>query len=61
MDLIAQRAQKLGDMGIARLAVTADGDELHVLLAGLGNTSAADQTPAAAQQHKPDRLPPALN
>ena len=42
-DLLAQAAHELGDVGVAGLAVAADGDELDVAQAGLFNGAAGDQ------------------
>ena len=50
-DLRAQAAYKFGDVGMAGLAVTADGDELDVALARLFNDSTGDQALAVGQQH----------
>ena len=49
-DLYAQAANELGNVGVAGLAVTADGDELHVAQAGLFNSAARYQPLAVRQQ-----------
>ena len=50
-DLRAQVGDELSNVGMAGLAVAADGDELDVALACLFDDSAGDQTLAVGQQH----------
>jgi hypothetical protein len=50
-DLCAQAADERGDVGVAGLAVTADGDELHVAQAGLLNGTARYQALVVGQQN----------
>ena len=48
--LIAQVGHELGDVGVAGLAVAADGDELDIARTGLLNGAAGDQALAVGQQ-----------
>lgn len=50
-DLGTQVGYELGNMGVAGLAVTTDGNELDVALAGLFDGPAGDQALAVGQQH----------
>jgi hypothetical protein len=50
-DLGAEVGHELGNVGMAGLAVTADGDELDVAIARLFNRPAGDQALAVGQQH----------
>jgi len=50
-DLRPELPHELGDMGVARPRVTAKGHEEHVVLAGLLDLAAADESPAVRQQH----------
>jgi hypothetical protein len=49
-DLVTQIGYELGDVGVAGLAVAADGDELDVALAGLFNGTTGDEALAVGQQ-----------
>ena len=46
LNVIAEFAHELGNMGVAGLAVAADGDELHVVQAGRFDAARGDQAPA---------------
>jgi hypothetical protein len=51
LDLLAKVAHELGDVCMAGLAVAADGDELHIALAGALDGTAGNQALAVGQQH----------
>ena len=49
---VTQFAHELGDVAVAGLAVAADGDEQHVVGAGLLDLAAGDEASAVGQQHE---------
>lgn len=51
LHFVAEFAHELGTVGVAGLAVAADGGKQHVLMAGLLDLAAGDEAAAVGQQH----------
>jgi hypothetical protein len=51
LDLLAQLAHELGNVGVARLRVATNSHELHVLRTGALDRAAGDQPPAVGQKN----------